>query len=119
VSLVIRDEQMRALAAAADEAFLDRAAAYVTRELPSVCRALGAAATRERVQRAFDKAARHGIEAEPDVMLVVSLVFRFGEDFEQGGDLAWSRAILEDASLTGELKALTLESRLRRLGLDH
>lgn len=96
--LIIRKEQIAALAAAGEQRFQERVAEHVRRFFPERCEAIGQEASRERIQQAVDRAREHGFSSARDLCHYVDLVFACGPDFDR--EQAWAREVLEDEAPT-------------------
>ncbi len=106
--LIIRDSQMKVLAAGMFERWLVE---HVTRCFPQDAAELGAnllASIRERLARA----ARY-FSSEPDLAAFVDLTFLFGAAFDENPQLPWARQILTAASIDPSRRADALYEQAR------
>lgn len=94
--LIIRQEQMKALAHAARLKFIARGIEHVKQLLPERYRELGAERVRESVVRALEKAGRYGLTQEYDVLRLLNCMYVFGFDFDTDSRYIWAAEILNE-----------------------
>jgi hypothetical protein len=117
--LILRDEQMRALARPGREAFEARLVANVEERFPDTCRSLGGDGTRKAVELAVTRAEGYGLETDRDVTAYVTLTFTFGRDFDRDPSLPWAAATLAVRPVRmDQLHAGALEHLAEARGLD-
>jgi len=92
--LVIRPEQMKALAGSMNRVFAGRLAARLTRRLPESCVALGEDALNHLIEHSIEKGKRYGM-TERDVAILAELMLQFPPDFDQSPEFSWTRSLLE------------------------
>jgi len=90
--LVIRDEQMRAFAAAQWRDFERLAAAHLAESFPEPCASLGPEGLAAMVQHGVERARLLGFESESEILRFLNLLMVFGYDLEQQ---EWVREILD------------------------
>lgn len=90
--LVIRAEQMAALARASTQQFEDQLVAHLLKWFPDECRVLGLEDVRRVIQEGTRKAARYGLELQRDLCRYIDLMFLLGMDFDTA--LPWAHELL-------------------------
>lgn len=110
--LTVRTPQVAALSAAKVQHFRDRMAKHLAAEHPGRCEAMGEQGTMELIQRGIDAGARHGIDTEGAVGVLIELMVEHGERFERSPDRAWVHEILAHPTLPGQLKVTLIRDRL-------
>ena len=98
--LVIRPEQVAALAAAARARFIDSLLPHVARFHPRQSKTLGPDGVRETVGAAIDCAARYGITMERVVAIFVDIWFALGPGFDASPSFPWAAVTLAEPRLT-------------------
>jgi hypothetical protein len=102
--LVIRDEQMRALEAAARSRFEDLMVLRLA--LPDE------SAARDLVRLGVRKCLGYGIDAEGDMEQILRLMVKYSPEFETRPEMAWALAVLGQADLPGAVKTRILWKKL-------
>ena len=92
--LVIRNEQMRAMAREPLAAFKDQLAAHVVRDFPEQAEMLGTSKILDAIHYGVEKALHFGFETSRELSRYVYLMFIFGRDFEKDDELPWAGEIL-------------------------
>jgi hypothetical protein len=109
--LVLREQQVRALARAALPNWM---ANHLKQFFPRECAVLGEAGLRERVREGIGRAVTHGFETEVQISQYVDLMFVFGADFDRHPELSWPRPILSDPTLSAAARIERLLEAGRR-----
>ena len=109
--LKIRKEQMTAFADLMRRRFEDRMAARLRDLFPQKCTEMGAAAVRESIRDAVQRAARYGVTIEYDVARFIELTYLLSPDFDAA--LPWAAAILSDPDAGSHPKTNDLCRRAR------
>ena len=110
--LVIREKQLEAFRSAANERCAEVIAAHLRQHYPTPCAALGdEEQVRAFVQRGMTRGAKHGIETRGGLTLYLELLVQFGENLECSPLRPWSKNILENPDLPGDVKAGVLRDR--------
>ena len=99
--LVIREEQMRAMARAALPQWVTK---HLKQFFPQQCAALGDNGMRERVSLGIDRAVSYGFESEVQISQYLDLMFAFGPDFDTDSALSWPQPILSDPTLSADAR---------------
>ncbi len=97
--LVIRQAQLEAFAAAAEQGFERRLVKLLRQQFPDDCVDLGDDGVTEVVELGIQRAAAHGLQVEGDVCLFVAMMFLFGPEFDEDPALPWAARVLGDARL--------------------
>jgi hypothetical protein len=97
--MVIRQEQMSALAKGGATAFEDRMVVHLNKCFPGRCQKLPEVQVRETIRLGIDRAAGYGVSTERDVCKYIDLMMVFGRDFDERADLPWASRILNDLVL--------------------
>jgi len=113
--LIIRREQMRALAAPSFEQFVRRGLAHVQAHFGDQFAGLGEAAVRDAVLHAVERAESYGLTTDEDVLSYLTLMFVFGRDFDRDPGLSWASEALEDPGRSAAFRM----GRLKSLALSH
>jgi hypothetical protein len=113
--LTIRREQMRILAAPSFERFVRRGLTLVETHFGDQFASLGEAAVRDAVLYAVERAERHGLTTDQDVLSYLTLMFVFGRDFDRDPRLAWASEALQAPGRSAAFRM----SRLQSLALSH
>jgi hypothetical protein len=92
--LIIRKEQMRAMALQSLEEFESRLTAYITEDFPEQAEALGTANLRKAVHDGVNKALDYSFETERDLSKYVYIMFTLGRDFDKDPEFPWAGEIL-------------------------
>lgn len=95
--LLIRDDQVVALAEASQRRFERRAVAHLRATVPARCEQLGPTAVLDSVRKAARKAAGYGLTLERQVFTYLNLMYVLGHSFDE--ELPWARELFEDARL--------------------
>jgi hypothetical protein len=109
--LIIRREQMQALASGRQGPFTERLLRQVASIYPRRYAELGEAGTRRLIARVVENGVRHGIHGELALARLVGLVLVFGETFELSPDPVWAREVLTHPTLPGSIKVDVLSER--------
>ena len=110
--LVIRDEQIAALARDARERNERAIALGLRARYPDLTAALDDLALRALIAAAVDKAVGYGIEGPRDLVHFVDYAVRLGPAFDVDPRFSWTREILDDAALSGADKILWIDDGL-------
>jgi hypothetical protein len=110
--LLIRREQLQALARAHEESFERRAAGRLRVKYPDRYRELGELAVRQSVRTAMAKGKEHRFETEECILLYLDLMYLLG--FDCDSDLPWVRDTLADEGLGARTRLVLLEERARK-----
>ena len=102
--LVIRAEQMRALADARRKQFADRAVAHVRENFAGLFEALGEAGARAVVAAAIRKGDHYQLTAEHDYFRLLNLVMLLGQEFDMRPEYGWAHRILSQERMAGGSK---------------
>jgi hypothetical protein len=109
LTLVIRNEQMRALGAALQSRFEAQLAAVFLRNYPREChQAGGEAAVLRWVRSGLLRAGAAGFRSRFESGRWLSLMFILGADFARDPQLPWVRALLDDTTLTDATDRISL-----------
>jgi hypothetical protein len=109
--LVLREEQVRALARAALPQWM---ANHLKQFFPRECTALGEGGLRERVREGIARAVSHGFVTEVQISQYVDLMFAFGADFDRDPEFSWPQPILSDPTLSAAVRIERLLEAGRR-----
>lgn len=112
--LVLRPDQMDALAAPHRERFVRKTLDNLARVFPGDPRLAGEAAVRALIDDAWARAAGYGIARERELALFIYLVFEHGPGFEKQAERRWMEAILTNAALNGAMKMDLIYARLQK-----
>jgi hypothetical protein len=110
--LVIRAEQIEALARPGLERFVRVAVEHVRTHFAALAASLGEPEVERGVRHALARARHHGFETERDLLGFVTLAFVFGKDFDTDPEHPWAAEILASR----EPAPIRME-RLRTAGL--
>lgn len=99
VMLTIRDEQMKALAAAAHDQFEVVAVRHLETSVPDFCAHLGPVALAAFVHSAVKRGLSHGLEEDYDLLRFVNLTYLLDPGFDENPDLPWAKAYLADREI--------------------
>lgn len=113
--LIIRQEQMVVLGAAARHAFVSAMVVHLAEFSPPLFKSLGETAVREAVQQGMQQAAGHGFDQRGPVRLYLELMLLFGSRFDTDPQYPWAAAILTDRDVPQMRRA----RRLYRQALDY
>lgn len=113
--LVIRDEQMAALAEEGRRSFPAHLVAHGLKHFPAQFEGLPMPAMLALAQRIVERAERYQLCTERDVGKYFNLACVFGQAFDADPALPWAAAILGDARLGPTLKI----NRLYLAAADH
>ena len=108
--LLIRDAQLRTLAADAFERWLVQ---HVNRCFPGHVRSLGANELLRALKRRRERAARY-FSADPGIITFVDLTCVFGETFDENPELPWAREILTNPKISEPERRQMLHTQARR-----
>lgn len=111
MNLVIREQQLEAFSAVAEEEFQSRLLHHVREVFADKLDGADETVLRSRIAAAVETARGYEIVIERDVCHFVDLTFLFDPKFDKNPKLPWAREILTDATLPGWLKALQLWHR--------
>ncbi|WP_438039107.1 hypothetical protein [Sorangium sp. So ce128] len=95
MALVIRDEQLAALAARAESDFVARVSRCLRDNWPWECEAMGEESVRAAILKGIDKAARYGVTTEREVLRVINVMYLLGHDFDADPAFVWVRDIID------------------------
>lgn len=110
--LLIRDDQVEALAEASQRRFERRAVAHLKKVLPIRCEQLGSTEVLASVRKAARKAAGYGLTDERQVFTYLNLMYVLGPSFDE--ERPWARELLEDARLDPGARLELLLGRARK-----
>jgi hypothetical protein len=113
--LIIRREQMSALAAPFFEEFVRRGLTQVETHFGDQFTALGEAAVRGAVLHAIERAESYGLTSDQDVLSWLALMFVFGRHFDHDLHLPWAAEALRAPGRSAAFRM----SRLQSLALMH
>ena len=102
--LIIRQEQMAALAAYSRQVFRKRMIEHVQRDFRRRALELGPEGVSTLVDGSIQRALRFGIDDEDDLKAFIGLSVELGDGFEQGPGMEWALEILRKSSMTGHAK---------------
>lgn len=111
--LIIRNAQIRAVAAAELPALVKRVSARVAVDYPAQAQGLGQVALKEAVDEGVTTALRYGLDDEQDLVTYVYLMFTFGRHFDTDAGYPW--AALHVAQMADDESAM---SRLIRAAAE-
>lgn len=100
--LVIRRQQIRALAAPGIDAYVRRAGDHLRRFFPEQVAALHPEQVDEAIRHGLDRAESYGLETEKDLLRYLTLMFVFGRSFDADGKFPWAAEILRGAGSAAE-----------------
>lgn len=80
--------------------FKDEAVEHLKLHFPEQYSRYGLDKTREIVEQGIERAKTYGIDTEQDTVQFLSLMYLFGEDFDQNPKTAWVGQILNDPQFT-------------------
>jgi hypothetical protein len=111
----IRDEQLAAFHAELERQLAGRAFAYLRRQYPAACAALGDAAVRRSIETALQKRIPYRFESEETVFAWLDLMYLLGLDFDTDPDprFEWVRQRLTDFDLGARTRLLLLVEEVR------
>lgn len=105
--LTLRTAQLAALSTASAARFVDGATATLAAQWPSAFAELGEAEVRAWVWKAIARCERYGFDQRDQVIVYVTAMLRTKDpEFDRH---PWARAVLEDFTLAGSMKAIALE----------
>jgi hypothetical protein len=110
--LLVRNVQLGALTAGADEQFAERVRAVLERHWPFQCAELGEAGVLVSIRDTIVEARRFGIETERDVLRYLNARYALGESPAAVPEL---RAILERPTLGASFRVDRMTARVLRL----
>ncbi|WP_438042955.1 hypothetical protein [Sorangium sp. So ce128] len=118
--LIVRAEQLRALAAAREARFMRELEAHVRRHFPAVAEAQSPSALQASLRAAVARATAHGLESPEDLCLYANIGAVLGWEFEATPQHAWIGELLRDASIasTSHRLRLAVNEVGRRLSLE-
>jgi|SRR5579883_408023 len=99
--LVVRKEQLRALADLDWARFEQQAVEHCRQAFPAICDSLGEDATKQQVHLGLRQAKGHGFESAADLLGYLNLVFTFGPDFQER---PWASEVLRDRSFAPSVR---------------
>jgi hypothetical protein len=108
----VRAAQMFVFREAAVQRFEDRMCDYVRQTYPERHAELGDPGVRALVRKAMARARRHHIDGVGGTSVIIDLMARFGEAFENSGAAAWIDAMLARHELPADVR---MESIIRHL----
>jgi hypothetical protein len=92
--LTIRDQQMRALAAARMTDFTRRMISHLTSAFPEWSRDLGPGELAAFVRHGVERAARYGFATELDVARYLHIMQALGDRFDESPGYRWAASLL-------------------------
>ncbi len=102
VMLVLRVEQMRAIARRLNSDFRRRAYGHLWRIFPQDCQRLGDCGVRDRVEDGIRRAAGFGMTTERQALCFIDMMFLIGPDFYRQNPEA--QDVLECEEMSGDCK---------------
>jgi hypothetical protein len=94
--LTVNDEQMQVFARREMERFEERVIAHLREHFPDRMAGVSPQNARELVRHCVERARRHGIESERDIVLFANVVVALGPRFEQERRYKWAAEALTD-----------------------
>jgi len=110
--LTVRDAQLHVFREASVRRFEERMVDYVRQTYPARHAELGDAAAQALVRCGMAVGRRHGIDGVGGVSVLVDLMARFGEGFENSGAAAWIDQMLARHELPA---AVRIESIIKHI----
>ena len=110
--LTVRDKQMSVFREAALVRYEARMLSYLRETYPQQIAALGEVATRDLVRHGIAFAKLHDMETVGSVSVVIDLMARFGERFENSGAAEWVNQMFARRTLPAEVR---IESIIKHL----
>lgn len=102
--LVIRKEQMAVLRAYMTGRFRAKVLKHFRTDLTEETRPLSREAALALVDEGLARARTYGVRSERDVMLFIDLMVLYSPQFEDTPALGWSKRILQNPELSGDVK---------------
>jgi hypothetical protein len=112
--LVLRPDQMDALAAPHRERFVRKTLENLARVFPGDSRLADEASVRALIDDAWARAAGYGLARERELALFIYLVFEHGPGFERQAGCRWMQSILTNGALDGPMKMDLIYARLQK-----
>jgi hypothetical protein len=112
----IRREQLAAFEAESERQLVRRATAYVHRQHPGKCAALGDEAVHASVATALQKRAPYRFDSEETLFAWLDLMYLLGFEFDTDPWCGWIRPTLTDFDLGARTRLLSLVQEARALG---
>lgn len=97
--LVVRKEQIAALAQDTPKKFEERMLRYVQQYFLKQCEILGEVDTREVVRKSIIQANKYNFKSDHDVCIYINLVFMLGSGFDSDPMYPWAAALLHDEGI--------------------
>jgi hypothetical protein len=127
--LVVKQSQLDALAAAAENSFKQKLLRHIERSFPSEFAALGAPNIRQVIEAGIARARQYGLTGKRQICGFIDLMFIYGPHFDCDPRFPWAGRMLQDPTLPQEVKHAQLldaarlhlnraSARLRRPGSD-
>jgi len=102
--LTLRQEQIDALAKAAEKQFEDRVLAHLQRVWATECQAVGESRIRQSIREAIERGKALGFVSEYDLVRFIDLFYLLGRKFETNPRAQWAADILNQAELSPATK---------------
>jgi len=112
--IVIRDEQIRAMARPMMDRFERRAAKHVETYFLDQARSLGPDALLAGLRECIARAATWGLATERDLLQFITLAFTFGRHFDADPAFPWAARILGDAQRATRMGRLQVHALAAR-----
>jgi len=109
--LVVRREQMEALAASTRPTFEENVARHLREVWPEAVAELDADTLRAWVAWGVERGARYELLSEYEVGLFIDLTWILGTNFDENDAFPWAREILTDPALDGRRRIDALMTR--------
>lgn len=90
----IRAENTGAFQSEAERSFENRMVLHLNKHFPDHCAELGDAGVRGAIALGIERAGEYKIVTERDVCKYITLMFAFGERFDDDANLPWAAGIL-------------------------
>jgi len=102
--VIIRDEQIKALADSLARNFEKEMNRHLHEFSPKHCRAIGDAGVGEVIRRSIQSAGKYGFTKRGPVRLYIDLVFMFGSDFVTDPLHSWAAEILKSGGTADQME---------------
>ena len=110
--LVIRREQMAALADAVRHKIAEPLAERVAQSRPAKTQEMGEASFRKLIALCMEKALLYGVDGERDIATLAEFMVDISPEFDGTPEYAWARNLLGESSLDSILKMELLHFRM-------
>ena len=116
--LVIREQQLRTLAEAALQPFVEELLTSIRHNWPDLYRRLGDDEARRFVRDAIDRARSYGIVEQPHVWRYLNAALALGRDFDTDARYPWAAALLSSRLMRPGVKVERLCRHVRNVLAD-